>query len=84
MMYTTTHYKVLQTGDKMTENNSQPADQETILRLLQVTRDKLNSLNAVSAELETLLLIEQEKTAKLQAELDRLVAASASTEQKSK
>jgi hypothetical protein len=83
-MYTTTHYKVLQTGDKMTENNSQPADQETILRLLQVTRDKLNSLNAVSAELETLLLIEQEKTAKLQAELDRLVAASASTEQKSK
>lgn len=68
----------------MTENNSQPADQETILRLLQVTRDKLNSLNAVSAELETLLLIEQEKTAKLQAELDRLVAASASTEQKSK
>ena len=84
MMYTTTHYKVLQTGDKMTENNSQPADQETILRLLQITRDKLNSSNAVSAELETLLLIEREKTAKLQAELDRLAAASVSTEQKSK
>lgn len=50
----------------------QPADYETVVRLLQVTRDRLHAATIASTELETLLSLEKDKTKALQEQLDAL------------
>lgn len=48
------------------------ADYATVVRLLQITRDRLNAVTIGNTELEALLSIEREKTASLQTQLDAL------------
>lgn len=50
----------------------EPADYDTLARLLYTTREKLASYVIGNTELETLLGIERDKNAKLQAQLDAI------------
>jgi hypothetical protein len=52
----------------------QPADYETVVRLLQVTRERLTAVTIASTELETLLSIEKDKTKALQEQLGTILA----------
>jgi hypothetical protein len=52
----------------------QPADYETVVRLLQITRERLTAATIASTELETLLSIERDKTKALQEQLDAILA----------
>jgi hypothetical protein len=60
----------------------QPADYETVVRLLQVTREKLTAVTIGNTELETLLSIEKDKTKALQEQLDALLPKDKSSETK--
>lgn len=51
----------------------EPADYDTLTRLLQTTREKLSQYVLGNTELETLLVLEREKSAKLQAQLDTVL-----------
>lgn len=64
------------------EGQQEPADYDTITRLLQVTREKLSSYVLGNTELETLLHIEREKSAKLQAQLDAVLGKDTSSDSK--
>lgn len=48
------------------------ADYATVVRLLQITRERLNAVTIGNTELEALLSIEREKTSSLQNQLDAL------------
>jgi hypothetical protein len=52
----------------------EPADYATVVRLLQITRDRLTAATIGATELETLLSIEKDKTKALQERLDALLA----------
>ena len=60
----------------------QPADYDTVARLLHTTREKLASQVLLNTEIETLLLIEREKSAKLQAQLDAVLGKDTSSDSK--
>jgi len=60
----------------------EPADYNTVTRLLHTTRDKLASQVLLNTELETLLLIEREKNAMLQAQLDAVLGKDTSSDSK--
>ncbi len=64
------------------EGQQEPADYETVTRLLHTTREKLSSHVLVNTELETLLLIEREKNARLQAQLDAVLGKDTSSDSK--
>ena len=49
------------------------ADYDTVARLLQITREKLANHVLANTELETLLIIEREKSAKLKEQLDAVI-----------
>lgn len=58
------------------------ADYATVVRLLQITRDRLTAVTIGSTELEALLSIEREKTKALQDQLDALDKKDTSTDSK--
>jgi hypothetical protein len=60
----------------------EPADYDTVARLLHTTREKLAQYVLGNTELETLLLIEREKSAKLQAQLDAVLGKDTSSDSK--
>jgi hypothetical protein len=59
-----------------------PADYATVVRLLQVTRERLHAITIAGTELETLLSIEKDKTKALQEQLDALLAKDKSSDTK--
>lgn len=64
------------------EGQQELADYETLARLLHTTREKLSNYVLGNTELETLLNIEREKNAKLQAQLDAVLGKDTSSDSK--
>ena len=60
----------------------QTADYDTLARLLQTTREKLSGYVLGNTELETLLVLEREKNAKLQSQLDAVLSKDTSADSK--
>jgi hypothetical protein len=60
----------------------QSADYDTLARLLQTTREKLSGYVLGNTELETLLVLEREKNAKLQSQLDAVLNKDTSADSK--
>lgn len=58
------------------------ADYDTVVRLLQITRERLAAATIGSTELEALLSIEREKTKSLQSQLDALTKKDTSSDSK--
>lgn len=58
------------------------ADYDTVVRLLQITRERLAATTIGSTELEALLSIEREKTKSLQSQLDALTKKDTSSDSK--
>lgn len=61
-------------AQKVQAGGQEPADYATVVRLLQVTRERLTAVTIGATELETLLSIEKDKTKALQERLDALLA----------
>jgi len=67
---------------KGVEQQQQSADYDTLARLLQTTREKLSGYVLGNTELETLLVLEREKNAKLQSQLDAVLNKDTSADSK--